>query len=62
MYDSSEEDAGCWMLGLEPLTMAFKKMFSAPEARWKLAGGEAQRNHRNSDAQWRVPAGTPELS
>src|SRR5262249_29742695 len=37
------------------------KLFSAPEGRRKLAGGEAKRNHRDRSKKIvRVPAGTPD--
>src|SRR5215471_12269529 len=36
-------------------------LFSAPEGRWKLAGGGAKRNHRDKSKKFvRVPAGTPD--
>jgi hypothetical protein len=41
------------MLGLA--SIAFKKMFIAPEAQWKLAGGEAPGTLSQS---YGVPAGT----
>jgi len=35
---------------------------AAPEAHWKLAGGGAQRNHRNRSPNESAPAGAAEIS